>query len=740
MTLDPTLTDDRPLWRAARAALARGDLQQADALFLKQFSLARNDADVLADYGAFCLRTRRAAGARYLLHRALAMRPGDIQTRSHLGYAHLELKEFRAARVHFEAVLAISPGHAPSNHGLALCLREEGDYVAAAKAIEKALAAVSANDALPLLVHLAEACHRTGDDAKARRYFARALALAPDHPAVMLAWGTFLRECGEPAQAMDIIDRCAQQDPDEPRLILEKARCLRLLGDPGQALQRLDRLGQLAPRMPEGAEEAGLCMFALGKAAAGEERWTKAIEGWLQAGDHASAEALLDRLLAANPLSAAGWNARGTLANARRRFDAAEAAWRQAFACDPSLLAASANLALLLENANRLADARTAGEQALPHVLHGVQQGSAAGLLLALARVARRQRDYAASASLVERSEAASPTDVHLSAAAIERGKLMDALDRPADAIAAFTAGNAAAAREWRRAHPAKSPMIAGLDQMLDLVGKGWLRELPPIADLPAHRDLAFLIGFPRSGTTLLNQVLDGHPAIQTMDELPPISRLVEAFRDIPRGYPFALADIDALDVGWLRETYLRSAAMHTALAPEKLLLDKYPISTTVAGMLHRIFPQARFVFALRHPCDVVLSCFMQSFEPSTTNANFFTLADSVALYTRTMDLWQCYREQLPLQAHVVRYEDVVDDFDGQVAALCRFLGVPWQDDLRDFPTKALARTRISTPSYEQVSRPIYREARFRWHRYREHLEPFLPALRPYIERFGYSE
>ena len=85
-------------------------------------------------------------------------------------------------------------------------------------------------------------------------------------------------------------------------------------------------------------------------------------------------------------------------------------------------------------------------------------------------------------------------------------------------------------------------------------------------------------------------------------------------------------------------------------------------------------------------------------------------------------------------------YAGVVDDFDGQVRALCEFLDVPWQDDLRDFSTKALERGRINTPSYEQVSRPIYREARYRWERYREFLEPFLPALQPYIERFGYAQ
>jgi hypothetical protein len=208
----------------------------------------------------------------------------------------------------------------------------------------------------------------------------------------------------------------------------------------------------------------------------------------------------------------------------------------------------------------------------------------------------------------------------------------------------------------------------------------------------------------------------------------------------MPGGYPSAIADFDALDVAYLRDAYLRSAAHYGATDPARLILDKLPMNINLAGLLHRVFPQARFVFALRHPCDVVLSCFMQSFDLNNTMANFCSLADTVALYTRTMDLWQAYRNQLPLVVHTVRYEDVVDDFDGQVRALCGFLQVPWEDGMRQFAAKALDRGKIHTPSYEQVSRPIYRESRYRWERYREHLAPYLPALRPYIERFGYAD
>src|SRR5260221_12070707 len=109
----------------------------------------------------------------------------------------------------------------------------------------------------------------------------------------------------------------------------------------------------------------------------------------------------------------------------------------------------------------------------------------------------------------------------------------------------------------------------------------------------------------------------------------------------------------------------------------------------------------------------------MHNFRLNEAMANLCTIGDTVALYTKTMDLWQAYREQLPIAVHTIRYEDVVDDFDGQIHAVCEFLQVPWEEGLRQFASRALDRGRINTQSYEQVSKPINREARHRWERYR---------------------
>ena len=733
----PVVQIDQSGLRKAQVAMESGELKRAESLFVEHFMRARDDAPGLAQFGIFCAHTGRPAIASYLLYKANALQPGDSDILTRLGYAQLGQLDHEAARGSFEAVLEREPVHPEANHGLALCLQHAGAWPAAVDAFGKALAAQP--DAVPILLNLAQACHRAGDMESARLHFANAVHLAPDDPAACLALGRFLREQGDVAQAMHWIDRCGRQLGGDPMVVLEKARCLRAVGEPAQAMRWLERLEERTPGLAANSEEYGNCLQGTSDTALRELHWVRAINLWVGSGDFAAAESLMDRLLDANPASAAGWDARGKLESARNRLDAAEAAWIAAIDSDPAFLDASASLTFLYEKTNRVDAAGANADRALRLMLPGERKSGVIELRLALCMLARRNKDAAAGLAHLAEVDALAHSDSQRTFAAFERGMLMDLQGDPSAAIAAFAMGNALDLEQWQREHPGGNKYLAGIQDMRDRVGKGWLQQWQAVGPLPSCTSPAFLIGFPRSGTTLLNQVLDCHDAIQTLEEKPPTQKMVAAVRNMPDGYPDALANLDATDIGYLRAAYLGSAAEHGAGDPSKLILDKFPLHINQAGLLHRVFPQARFVFALRHPCDVVLSCFMQKFRLNQAMANFCTLADTVALYTRTMDLWEMHRTQLPLNVHTVRYEDLVEDFDTEVRALCDFLQVPWQEGLKRYSERAPDRGRIDTPSYGQVSKPIYREARYRWERYREHLAPFLPALDPYVERFGYA-
>jgi hypothetical protein len=156
--------------------------------------------------------------------------------------------------------------------------------------------------------------------------------------------------------------------------------------------------------------------------------------------------------------------------------------------------------------------------------------------------------------------------------------------------------------------------------------------------------------------------------------------------------------------------------------------------------LLWRLFPHARHVFVLRHPCDVVLSNWMQPFTANAANWHFHTLGDTVDFYLRSMRCWEAAQARLPIAHTVLRYEDLVDAPEPRLRELCGALDLPWHDNLLRHDQRVRdGGERVTTSSYHQVAQPVYRSAMDRWRRYRDVLDPHLPALAPLIERFGYS-
>nr|MBP6690004.1 sulfotransferase [Hyphomonadaceae bacterium] len=242
-----------------------------------------------------------------------------------------------------------------------------------------------------------------------------------------------------------------------------------------------------------------------------------------------------------------------------------------------------------------------------------------------------------------------------------------------------------------------------------------------------------FLVGFPRSGTTLLEQVLSAHPALVCIEEREHLALSAPA----EASDPSQLAALSDGEINSIRTEYWRRVRAETEIG-DRIVVDKLPLNVIFLPLIRRVFPEAKILFALRDPRDVVLSCFQQRFGMNAAMVQFLELTRAAAYYDKVMGLGLLGRERLGLSVHEVRYESVVSDLETAARDVTEFLGLPFEPTMLEYHDVALSRN-INTPSARQVVQPIYNRAVGRWKRYEEQLAPVLPLLNAWAERLGYE-
>jgi hypothetical protein len=266
-----------------------------------------------------------------------------------------------------------------------------------------------------------------------------------------------------------------------------------------------------------------------------------------------------------------------------------------------------------------------------------------------------------------------------------------------------------------------------------EVVTPDWASRMPTLAPDDGIPDLAFVVGFPRSGTTLLDTFLMGHPQTHVVEE----GRMLEQATLVISESPGADWPLDL--VTRARSVYLDELRRNVPADFNGLVVDKHPMNMMRLAVLHALFPSAKVLFVQRHPCDVVLSGYMQSFRLNHAMANFLDLADAADLYDASMTMWTRSRDAVPQAIHSVVYERLTADPGTELKPALAFLGLDWHDELLDHQTTAKKRGLISTASYDQVVQPLSRAPSGRWRRYRKQLESVLPVLVPWAERLGYG-
>jgi tetratricopeptide (TPR) repeat protein len=640
--------------------------------------------------------------------------------------ARLRRGDLTGARSEGEAALGAEPGNAVLLQLVGLACCRAGDMAAGAALLGRAFAI---EPTLPRLrPDLANARLMLGDADGAL-----ALCTPGSGPELDRLRGYLLQQRGDDSGAAEAYEAVVAATPGDWEIWNNLGNARRALGDVDGAADALGRAVRLQPRVA-----AAWLNYATALAAKGDAQALAACQeaarldprdatvavtlGHLlrQAGRDAEAlaafEAAAERMPADADVQLEVARVRWSL----RDESGAEAAYREALRLRPAGPLAWLELGILFERSGRI--------DALPPLLEEAARAGMAGPELGYLRavVLRREGRLAEALDAVR----AAPADMEPERRAALTARLADSLGRTDEAFEAFAemnrlgAGTAADPAGYR----------SRIDDMIRTAQPSWFArwtaDAPP-ADRPAP---IFLVGFPRSGTTLLDTFMMGHPDVHVLEEEPVLQRARDTVGDFAR-----LPDLDAEEIARLRNLYFAALDEIAPEAAGKTIVDKLPLNILGAPLIHRLFPGAPIILSLRHPCDAVLSCFMQVFEPNDAMANFLNLGDAADLYDKVFTFWEQCRAGLPLNVHPLRYEDLIERPEEQMRALIGFLGLDWDPRLLDHRRTAAARGTIVTPSYAQVTQPLYRAAAGRWERYRAQMAPVLPVLCPWAERLGYG-
>lgn len=412
----------------------------------------------------------------------------------------------------------------------------------------------------------------------------------------------------------------------------------------------------------------------------------------------------------------------------------AESRCREALQHEPQAVDAMVIWSEIMEQSNRLEETRELVERGLKLA------PSHPSLLLVSAKLARREGRHEDAVTIAEAALAGNPAADKKIEIHHLLGLLYDRLGDTVRAYSHFTEGNhltASAVSDTSR-HNYLNSIDQHREQFHAALPLSANTAAPTMS--PDEKSPVFLVGFPRSGTTLLEQILDSHPQLQALDERPTVGMMLKVHERIVARRPEATTALAEAELKELRDCYFREADKYVKREPGRILVDKFPLNLINAYHIWRIFPDAKFILAIRHPCDVCLSCFMQNFALNEAITAFTSLKHTAAMYAAVMNLWQEFAQHLPFRYHMIRYEDLVENMESEARRLLEFLDIEWSDAILGHVEHAKRRGTISTPSYHQVTQPIYKTAKYRWKRYEKELEPVMETLRPFIERFGYGD
>jgi Tfp pilus assembly protein PilF len=530
-------------------------------------------------------------------------------------------------------------------------------------------------------VRLVYEATQRGDHAQAAELAQQALARGLEHPLLYNVAALALDQAGELAQALELLDKAVRAWPDDLGLRNALGLTLLRLERPAAALDQFEALLRLNPDLAFAHTSRGNAMLALGAITEAELSFKRALQ-----------------LDPQQPIAYAGL---ARIATDRGNYRDAQYFAERALALVPGYPDALMSLA--------------AAELREHHAKRAEERLRA---LLGDVRLSERERAYAQGLL----------------------GDTLDAQQRQEDAFAAYSACN-------QHLQHLYADQYRGADNALEYVRAitSYFERARPEdwklgADFSAGSGTlghVFVLGFPRSGTTLLEVILEGHPDVVSLEEnellIGSVREFMRTSADLER-----LRRAGAAELAAASADYWRLVAAAGVSVAGKIFVDKHPLNTLKLPLIARLFPHAKILFACRDPRDIVLSCFRHRFRMSAPIFELLTIEGAARYYDAVMQLLIRLTSVFALDVCLVRHEDVVTEFAREMKRVCDFLGLEWAPPMGDFALRTQSRP-VLTPSTAQLVRGLSTEGVGQWRRYRSQLAPVQSVLAPWTKRFYYD-
>ncbi|HEX5392827.1 MAG TPA: sulfotransferase [Rhodocyclaceae bacterium] len=689
-----TVTPDQAMELASRAQAA-GRLAEAEGILRQILSVEPNHAHALHLLGVVAYQAGQPQLALDLIKRAIGEDGNVALFHSNLAEMCRQQGQLEAAVEHGRRAVQLDPTMASAHSNLGIALYDAKDFDAAQACHREALALVPS--LLQSLNNLGSIQRERKDAKGAAEWYRKALAVQPDYLESLSNIGAVLVEDDKADEAQPFLERALQIHPHYPEALCNLG-LVRLKQDKAdEAAALLERSLALRPDYPE-------ALVGLARAEHDRDRLKEA-------------EALLRRALEVSPGRVDALCQLGTVRTELAQPEAAEAAYRQALAIDPNHADALTGLGNLKLEAGAIDEAEALLREAV------FQAPDNMGARFHLTQVKKVKPDdenvavlaaMAADADEMQALSADKRISLHYAL-----GKAYDDLKDYDRAFPHFIEG--ARIKRSKLNYDSKAD-VARAQRIADVVNADYLARLQGAgnsSDLPV-----FVLGMPRSGTTLTEQIIASHPDVFGAGELSDLMEILQqpVGQGIAPAYPENLTALTPATLTARGDEYL---ARVKRLAPKaKRITDKMPANYLGLGLIPLILPNAKIIHVKRNPVDTCISCFTRLFNRhQDATYDLAELGQHYAAYARLMNHW---RAVLPGRFLEVQYEDIVADMEGQARRLIEFVGLEWNDACLAFHKTQRS---IRTASVTQVRQPIYSSSVERWRHYEKHLGPLLEGL-----------